>query len=76
MQAVGGAFPAEIYAGWPSLVRKLGIMYAILALGGALLQNNPKSFTGKVLPPRQRLNAVLFVRESSVASVCLLVWAM
>jgi len=43
---VDGAFPPEIYARWPSLLRTLGVCYAALAIIGGLLQANPPSFTG------------------------------
>jgi len=43
VDSVGGAFPSEITARWPSLLRTLGVVYIFLSLGGALLQNNPPS---------------------------------
>lgn len=44
--AIAGSFPAEIYARWPSLLRTLGLIYGGLAMTGALLQNNPSTFSG------------------------------
>jgi len=46
VNSVGGAFPAEVYARWPGLLQKLGLIYGCLAIGGGLLQFNPSSFTG------------------------------
>ena len=46
VDAVGGVFPPEVYARWPSMLRTLGTLYAVLGVGGALLQTNPASFTG------------------------------
>jgi hypothetical protein len=46
VDAVGGVFPPEVYARWPSMLRTLGTVYVVLGVGGALLQTNPASFTG------------------------------
>ena len=35
---VDGAFPAEVVARWPSLLRTLGISFTCLSMAGALLQ--------------------------------------
>jgi OFA family oxalate/formate antiporter-like MFS transporter len=44
VQAVAGAFPAEIYAKFPSMLRKLsGIYLALLILGSSLIKSNPAS---------------------------------
>ena len=42
---IDGAFPAEVVARWPSLLRTLGISFTCLSMAGALLQTNPSSFT-------------------------------
>ena len=45
---IDGAFPAEVVARWPSLLRTLGISFTCLSIrerAGALLQTNPSSFT-------------------------------
>jgi MFS family permease len=50
----GGLFPEAVYARWPGLLRTLGLVYAGLALTGALLQRNPPSHeasTPTVTPP-------------------------
>ena len=42
LQAVGGAFPPEIYAGFAPMLRKLALGYAALALvGSAMIKTNP-----------------------------------
>ena len=42
LQAVGGAFPPEIYAGFAPMLRKLALGYAVLALvGSAMIKTNP-----------------------------------
>jgi len=46
LNAVGGVFPAEVYANWPHAIRTLGSLYTGLAVCGALLQSNPSSFAG------------------------------
>ena len=43
VNAVGGAFPPEVYARWPGVLRKLSLCYAALALTGAALQSNPSA---------------------------------
>uniref|UniRef100_A0A7S4F4J8 Major facilitator superfamily (MFS) profile domain-containing protein n=1 Tax=Chrysotila carterae TaxID=13221 RepID=A0A7S4F4J8_CHRCT len=47
LEAVNDAFPPEIYASWPSLLRTLGLIYGTLAVVGALLQSNPNSHDAK-----------------------------
>jgi len=47
IDAVGGAFPAEITSRWPGLLRTLGLCYTVLAVSGALLQTNPASAAKK-----------------------------
>lgn len=40
---VGGAFPPEVMARWPALLRMLGITFTLLSFCGAMLQSNPTS---------------------------------
>jgi hypothetical protein len=54
VNAVGGAFPPEVYARWPGVLRKLALCYAALALTGAALQSNPSALGKTCTQPRTR----------------------
>lgn len=43
LDLVNGKFPDEIYYNFPSMLRKLAVIYAVLQLVGALLVSEPKS---------------------------------
>ncbi|KAJ1435619.1 major facilitator superfamily domain-containing protein [Ochromonadaceae sp. CCMP2298] len=39
---VNGAFPAAVYERFPSMLRKLALLYAVISLAGSLLVSEPK----------------------------------
>lgn len=79
LDAVGGIFPAEVYARFSGLLRTLSVIYLVVAVTGALLQNNPKSNSptyplfemlkgNKVAAAPQKVVAAPAAPKSSLAS--------
>lgn len=58
LNAEGGSFPDAVYARWPSLLRTLGCIYAVLALTGAALQRNPPPPEGAPAAKKAKAKAV------------------
>lgn len=71
LNAVAGAYPPEIYERWPSLLRKLGVVYAILGMGGSFLFNNPPSFEYPVATAASKS-----VKDDVLSKRFLMMWLM
>ena len=82
LDAIGGKFPEEVYSAFPSMLRKLSAIYAVLTLIGSVLVSEPivtapaPALQGKVMISPQPPVPGLSVMEALKTSQFWLVWLM